>query len=71
MVAMQTNRFRNERLDAGNLYTLRFNPDGFVSLSSPEAIVFRQGETEELWVAQSRNRLNYEIYTGKPALARR
>lgn len=71
MVAMQTNRFRNEKLDTGNLYLMRFNPDGFVSLASPEAVVFRQGENEELWVAQSRNRLNYEIYTGKPALARR
>ena len=70
MIASQTNRFQNERLDAGNLYTLRFNPDGFVSLSSPEAVVFRQGENEELWVAQSRNRLNYEIYSGKPTLAR-
>jgi len=71
MVAMQTNRFRNEKLDAGNLYIMRFNPDGFVSLSSPEAVVFRQGENEELWVAQSRNRLNYEICTNRPALARR
>lgn len=70
MIASQTNRFQNEKLDAGNLYTLRFNPDGFVSLSSPEAVVFRQGENEELWVAQSRNRLNYEIYSGKPTLAR-
>jgi len=69
--ASQTNRFRNEKLDAGNLYTLRFNPDGFVGLSSPERIIFRQGENEELWVAQSRNRLNYEIYSGKPALPRR
>ena len=70
MAAIQTNRFRNEKLDAGNLYTLRFNPDGFVSLGSPEAVVFRQGENEELWVAQSRNRLNYEIYSSKPPLAR-
>ena len=71
MVASQTNRFRNEKLDTGTLYTLRFNPDGFVSLTSPEAVVFRQGEAEELWVAQSRNRLNYEIYAGKQTLAGR
>jgi type II secretion system protein H len=71
LTALQTNRFRNEKLDAGNLYIMRFNPDGFVSLGSPEAVVFRQGENEELWVAQSRNRLNYEIHTNRPALARR
>lgn len=71
MVASQTNRYQNEKLDAGNLYTLRFNPDGFASPGSPEAIVFRQGEKEELWVTQSRNRLNYEIHADKQPPERR
>lgn len=56
--------FKNEKLDASGLYLLRFNPDGFVSLSSPEAVIFRQGKDAELWVAQSRNRLNYELQAG-------
>jgi type II secretion system protein H len=71
MTASQTNQFRNEKSDTGSLHTLRFNPDGFVSLTSAEAVVFRQGEAEELWVAQSRNRMNYEIYASKPTTARR
>jgi type II secretion system protein H len=69
--AGQLSQFKNERQDTTGLYTLRFNPDGFVSPSSPETVVFRQGDKSELWVAQSRNRLNYEIQAGKPTLARR
>jgi hypothetical protein len=63
-------QFKNEKPGPGTLYTLRFNPDGFVSLNSPETVVFRQGKADELWVTQSRNRLDYEIQAGK-SLARR
>jgi len=70
LVASQVSQFKNEKLDTTGLYTLRFNPDGFVSPSSPEAMVFRQKDNGELWVAQSRNRLNYEIQAGKQ-IARR
>jgi hypothetical protein len=71
VAASQASLFKNEKQTTSGLYALRFNPDGFVSLGSPEVVVFRQGEENELWVAQSRNRLNYEIQTGKPTLARR
>jgi len=70
MAASQASQFKNEKLAASGLYTLRFNPDGFISASSPEAVVFRQGEDGELWVAQSRNHLNYEIQTGKQIASR-
>lgn len=70
VVAMQALQFRNEKLDSGTLYTLRFNPDGFVNAASPEAVVFRQPNNGELWVAQSRNRLNYEIQVGTSVAAR-
>ena len=70
VAALQLVQFRNEKLDTGTLYTLRFNPDGFVSVSSPEAVIFRQANNGELWVAQSRNRLNYEIQAGKPVASR-
>ena len=68
--ASQAVEFRNEKLDTGTLYTLRFNPDGFVSASSPEAVVFRQPDNGEVWVAQSRNRLNYEIQASQPVARR-
>jgi type II secretion system protein H len=70
VAASQAAQFKNEKLDTGTLYTLRFNPDGFVSASSPEIVVFRQNRGEELWVVQSRNRLNYEIQPGKSLASR-
>jgi Tfp pilus assembly protein FimT len=71
MAVSRTTVFQNEKQATGGLYMLHFNPDGFVSLSSPEAVIFRQGKDDELWVAQSRNRLNYEIQAGKSTYARR
>ncbi|MSU57221.1 MAG: type II secretion system protein GspH [Pedosphaera sp.] len=70
IAASQASQFTNEKLDTSGLYTLRFNPDGFVTASSPEVVVFRQKDNGELWVAQSRNRLNYEIQPGKPIASR-
>lgn len=64
--ASETSLFKNEKHSTTDLHMLRFNPDGFVSLSSPEAVIFRQGKEKEMWVAQSRNRLNYEIQSAKP-----
>ena len=66
----KASQFKNEKLDANGLYTLRFNPDGFVSAGSPEIVVFRQKDNGELWVAQSRNRLNYEIQPGQQVASR-
>jgi type II secretion system protein H len=68
--ATRGSQFKNEKLDTTDYYTLRFNPDGFVSASSPEAVVFRQSDNGELWVAQSRNRLNYEIQPGQQVTRR-
>lgn len=68
--AQQLVQFKNEKLDTGTLYTLRFNPDGFVSTSSPDGVVFRQNKTEELWVGLSRNRLTYEIQPGRQVASR-
>jgi len=63
--ASRANQFKNERLDTSGVFTLRFNPDGFVSASSPEIVVFRQKDDGELWVAQSRSGLSYEIQPGQ------
>jgi Tfp pilus assembly protein FimT len=67
----QASQFKNEKQTTSGLYTLRFNPDGFVSTSSPEVVVFRQKDNGELWVAQSRNRLSYEIQVGRQSVASR
>ena len=59
---------------AGNQPAIRFTPDGFIGNNSPERIVIRQvheGEEDEMWIGQSRNRLNYEIQTNALPTAQR
>lgn len=70
LAASQASPFRNEKQATSGLYTLRFTPDGFVSTSSPEAVGFRQKDNGQLWIAQSRNRLNYEIQAGEQVASR-
>ena len=61
--AAQSSRFKSDKMSEGSLYVLRFTPDGFIAPSSPETVIFRQKDNAEMWVTQSRNRLNYEIQT--------
>ena len=46
--------------------TLRFQPDGFLPPDSPAGIRFRGADDATLTLAQSRNRLNYEIQSDTP-----
>jgi type II secretion system protein H len=55
----------------GNVPTIRFTPDGFLSESSPAGILFRQGADDAIWIVESTNRLNYEIRTNRPSMGRR
>ena len=64
-VAARASQFKNEQPETTGAYSLRFNPDGFAAASSPEVFVFRQKDNGELRVAQTRNRLSYEIQPGK------
>lgn len=54
---------------------VRFGPDGFLTDTSPEYIVFRQvrdgQEQDAVWIGRTRNRLSYEVQTTPPAWARR
>lgn len=58
-----------------DLYWLRFTPDGSLGESGPDWIAFhqvREGKIKaSLWVAPSRNRMRYEIWTNQPPLLRR
>jgi type II secretion system protein H len=51
----------------GNSPMIRFEPDGSISDSSPEGIVFRQGEDTPIWIGKNLNRLNYEIQSEEPS----
>jgi len=69
-VAARTSQFKNEKQETTGTYSLRFNPDGFTTASSPEVVVFRQQDNGELRVAKTRNRLSYEIKPGKAIQSR-
>ncbi len=56
---------------AGKMPAIRFTPDGTISDSSPERVLFREGEDNEIWIGHSRNRLNYEIQTNIVQTVRR
>lgn len=57
-----------------SLVLLRFAPTGFLTDNNPQWVAFRSLRTEDatraLWVAQSLNRLRYEIWTNEPPLWR-
>ena len=50
---------------------IRFTPDGFVAMSSPELIVFKQAEAGEIWIGLHTNQLSYAIQTNHTTLPRR
>lgn len=54
-----------------DLLTIRFTPEGFISDTSPERVLFRRGEDDLLWVGQSQHRLYYEIQTNRQPILRR
>lgn len=64
-----------------NAFSIRFQPDGFVSEASPQSLWFKEREREGgslreternvVWVTQSQNRVGYEIQTNNVAFVRR
>ena len=51
---------------AGALTKIRFQPDGFISDTSPENIFFREGAGNEIWIAETPTPQRYDIQTGHP-----
>jgi type II secretion system protein H len=48
-----------------------FLPDGFISETSPDQILLReQRENDAVWIAETANRLGFEIRTNPPGYAR-
>jgi type II secretion system protein H len=51
--------------------TICFLPDGFISENSPAAILLRAPkDNDAVWIGESANRLNFQIYTNLPGYAR-
>lgn len=75
LIAPMNLRALNVRPIPRDATRLRFLPEGFVGTENPEWIRFREARDDDrgttLWVAQSRNRLRYELWTNEPPTRRR
>ena len=67
----QSNLWTQSVRPVGSLPTIRFQPDGFISETSPDQVVFRQNADDPIWIAAGTNRLKYEIQAGHTPMARR
>ena len=67
----QSNLWTQSARPVGSLPMIRFQPDGFISETSPDQIVFRQGADEPIWIAESADRLKYEIQASHSPPVRR
>jgi len=65
MSLTQSNLWTQVALPVGNLPRILFQPDGFINETSPDQIVLRQGADAPIWIAQSTNRLKYEIQASR------
>jgi Tfp pilus assembly protein FimT len=45
----------------GNIPVIRFQPDGFISDSSPQVVKFLQGQDPEIWAVLNANQTKYEL----------
>ena len=68
----RSNMWTQTTARAGAVTKIRFQPDGFISDTSPENIFFREeGAKNEIWIAETPTHLRYEIQAGHPQSARR
>jgi len=71
-VLTRSNQWTQASGRSGALTKIRFQPDGFISDTSPENIFFQQQDTKDaIWIAETPTHLRYEIQAGHPQSARR
>jgi prepilin-type N-terminal cleavage/methylation domain-containing protein len=49
---------------------IRFQPDGFISDTSPQSVVFGQGTYPQIWIVENTNHTRYDIEFNHTKLAR-
>lgn len=60
----QSNFWTPSNLRGGATPLIRFQPDGFISETSPQIIKFRQGTDPEIWVVENPNHQRYDLELG-------
>lgn len=70
MTPEQQYRHRNQTAGRNANPEIRFAPDGSIDLISPESVCIRGEGKSARWIAQSENRLGYEVRTNAPNQSR-
>ena len=65
-VLVRSNYWTQTRGMLGAVAKIRFQPDGFISDTSPENIYLRQGANGVIWIAETPSHLRYDIQPGQP-----
>jgi type II secretion system protein H len=63
-VLIRSNYWTQAQAQFGAVTKIRFQPDGFISDSSPQNVFFRQGDGSEIWIGEAPTHLQYEIEIG-------
>jgi type II secretion system protein H len=50
----------------GAVAKIRFQPDGFISDTSPQNVYLRQGAESMVWIAETPSHMRYDIQPGQP-----
>jgi len=54
----------------GGLPVIRFQPDGTISDSSPQSVIFGQGTAPQIWIVENANHTRYDIEFNHTKLVR-
>jgi type II secretion system protein H len=65
-VLVRSNYWSQAQGQFGAVAKIRFQPDGFISDTSPENIYLRQGADSQVWIAETPSHLRYDIQPGQP-----
>jgi type II secretion system protein H len=64
-VLVRSNYWTQAKAQFGAVTKIRFQPDGFISDTSPEKIYLRQGNMNQVVIAETPSHLRYDIQTAK------
>jgi type II secretion system protein H len=65
-VLVRSNYWTQAQGQFGAVTKIRFQPDGFISDTSPQNVYLRQGAANQIWIAETPSHLRYDIQPGQP-----
>jgi type II secretion system protein H len=66
-VLVRSNYWTQAQGQMGTVARIRFQPDGFISDTSPQSINLRQDSGRQIWIAETPTHLRYDIQNSQPS----